>query len=536
MFVKQVKSNLKRGVDVTLGQHTVLVGHNGAGKSSVIQALQLAADGAVRDAEGRDELRTLAAIARFFPADAKDVYATVTLSDDTTHMHWEAKRTKTGLKVGETRRPALVVFPVQKVQDLLASDEKKVRAWLSQNVLGRLTKEVVLGVLSPEEGKQVGRLITQKALELDWNVISAAAKSEATALRRDATVKEKTLDQLSEGAPTPLSEQERDAIKQQLGDLNDQIAAGRDKTQANKDKLEAEVNGLALRYDTLEMEVAQSDTSGGLSPAGVGQLRQMAALIDTHVRTFGSKLCEVCGSDAADGRIVARRGEIAGLLDVHKRATMVLARQDEMAQILEKLQELVPRKEAFTVVDTKALEQQRDAAFSKLAAAQNADQTWATIRAVKAEVGVLRAQANSLVAAAETLARVGQERLQSRISAFEDAVSQFLPQGSNLGVDIDAGRLGFHRGGQIHTALSGGEWSSLLLALAAWETCNNKPPAGAVVVLTPEDRAWDPDTLSAVMDALYSLGDDAYQVILMSTVAPSSYDPDEWTVVPINAR
>ena len=44
MFVKHVKSNIKRGVDVTLGQYTVLVGHNGAGKSSVIQALQLALD------------------------------------------------------------------------------------------------------------------------------------------------------------------------------------------------------------------------------------------------------------------------------------------------------------------------------------------------------------------------------------------------------------------------------------------------------------------------------------------------------------
>lgn len=536
MFVKHVKSNIKRGVDVTLGQYTVLVGHNGAGKSSVIQALQLAADGAVRDAEGRDELRTLGAIARFFPVDLKEVYATAALSDDTTHLHWEAKRTKTGLKVVETRRPATVVFPVQKIQDLLASDEKKVRAWLSQNVLGRLTKEVVTSVLAPDEAKHVSRLITQKALDLDWSVISAAAKSEATSLRRDATVKEKTIDQISEGAPTPLSEAERDAVKKQLDDLNDKIAASRGKSQAEKDKLGAEVERIAQRYDVLEAEIAQADTSGGLSAAEVGQLRQMSALIETHIRSFGSKTCEVCGSDATDGRIVARRGEILSLLDVHKRAATVLARQDELAQILEKLQALVPSWEHFEVVDARPLEQQRDAAVSKLAAAQNAEQTWASIRAVKAEVGTLRAQANSLTAAAETLARVGQERLQASISAFEEAVSQFLPTGATLGADIDAGRLGFRRDGQIHTALSGGEWSSLLLALAAWETCNSTLPAGAVVVLTPEDRAWDPDTLADVMDALYGLGNGTYQVILMSTVPPSKHDPDEWTVERISSR
>lgn len=536
MFVKQVKSNLKRGVDVTLGRYTVLVGHNGAGKSSVIQALQLAADGAVRDAEGREELRTLAALARFFPTDAKEVYATVTLSDDTTHMHWEAKRTKTGLKVGEVRRPAVVVFPVQKVQDLLASDEKKVRAWLSQNVLGRLTKDNVISVLSPEEGKHVSRLITQKGLDLDWNVIAAAAKSEATALRRDATTKEKTIDQLSEGAATPLSEQEREAIKKQLAGLNNEIAAARGKTQADKDRLGVEVQNLAQRYDVLDAEVAQADTSEGLSHSAVSQLRQLSGLIETHVRTFGSKVCEVCGTDAADGRILTRRSEIAGLLDVHKRAVAVLSRQDEMTQLLQKLEVAVPQWRSFEVVDVAPLERRRDELLNSLAAANSAERTWASIRECKAEVGTLRAQANSLTAAAETLARVGQERLEKSIRAFEQAVSQFLPNGEDLGVDIDAGRLGFRRDGQVHTALSGGEWSSLLLALAAWETTHNKPPAGAVVVLTPEDRAWDPDTLAAVMNALYGVGDAHYQVILMSTVPPSRHNPDEWTVVEVSAR
>lgn len=536
MFVKQVKSNLKRGVDVTLGQYTVLVGHNGAGKSSVIQALQLAADGAVRDAEGREELRTLGAIARFFPADTKDVYATVTLSDDSTHLHWEAKRTRSGLKVGETRRPALVVFPVQKVQDLLASDEKKVRAWLSRNVLGSLTKEIVLSVLSPEEGKHVGRLITQKALDLDWNVISAAAKSEATALRRDATVKEKTVDQLSDGAPTPLSDTEREALKTHLAALNDRISEARDKTQAHKDKLDAEVQTLAARYDAIEAEVEQLNANNGLSLAVVGQLRQMSSLIESHIRAFGSKVCEVCGEDASDGRIVTRRNEVLAMLDVHKRATTALLRRDEMQQIADTLRDLVPKWQSFEVVDTKGLERQRDEAISRLAAAQNAEQTWGSIRAAKAEVGALRSQANSLTAAAETLARVGQERLEKSISAFEESVSQFLPRGFDLGVDVEAGRLGFRRNGQIHTALSGGEWSSLLLALAAWETTNNKPPAGSVIVLTPEDRAWDPNTLSSVMNALHGFGDAQYQVILMSTVAPSQYDPDEWTVVEIGAQ
>jgi energy-coupling factor transporter ATP-binding protein EcfA2 len=190
MYIQTVQSNLKMGVHVTLGRFTLLLGRNGAGKSSVVQAIQLAADGLVRDGEGRDELKTAAALARFFPAAEKNVYATATLDDGLTALHWEAKRSKSGsIKVATPGRPVTVVFPVQEVQAVLASDDKKVRAWLSKNVLPAVTQKLVESTLPADQAALIVRLVKQKNLEWDWSVISAAAKAEATLLRRDATVR-----------------------------------------------------------------------------------------------------------------------------------------------------------------------------------------------------------------------------------------------------------------------------------------------------------------------------------------------------------
>jgi ABC-type cobalamin/Fe3+-siderophores transport system ATPase subunit len=550
MYIEKVKSNIKRGVDVRLGQHTVIVGPNGGGKSSVLQALQLAADGTVRDAEGRDELKTAAAIARFFSPSIKELYATATLSDNQTALHWEATRTKTSIKVGACRQPVHVHFPVTRVQSLLAGDEKKVRAWLSQNVLGKLTASKVTGVLTPDEAKAISRLISQKGLELDWSVIAAAAKAEATSLRRDATVKEKTVDQMLEGVSQEFSPEEKAKLSNALEQVNLALAAARESSQEQYDALDRQVRTMATDYDLLaaqeQADVPPAESATGISRAELQTIEKLHAIIAQSLAVCGVAECGVCGTTGVGPAIQARQAQTRAILEENARNSQVQAqlarsnqRKARMQQIQASLETLVPKWQNFKVVDTAPLKKTRDDLMAQIARAQSAEQTWASARAAKAEVGTLRALASTLAAAADTLTTVGQKQLKESIEAFQDAVSNHLP-GEQLGVDIEAGRLGFLRYPEnrgepptLHTALSGAEWSMMVMALCAWDTEKNPPAEGSLVVLTPDDRAWDSHTLARVMNSLYGTGESKYQVIIMSTVMPEELDPDMWTIVTV---
>jgi hypothetical protein len=116
------------------------------------------------------------------------------------------------------------------------------------------------------------------------------------------------------------------------------------------------------------------------------------------------------------------------------------------------------------------------------------------------------------------------ERL--RVS-FIKRVQQFLPESDEFSLTLSEGerevaRFGFVRNGRLHTALSGAEWARLTLALAA-ATVDRK----CLNIITPEDRAFDPATLTQVLLALSTSPE---QIIICSAVEPLTI-PAEWTVI-----
>jgi AAA15 family ATPase/GTPase len=138
-YLMTVTSNIKKGVDCRLGQKTLLVGENGAGKSSVVQAIQLAAAEFVGDGEGRDVIKTYAAISRFFPSRAKKLTSSVVLSNEEQELYWELKRSGQSFSKGERKEPIKVVFPFSEIETALTGNADAVRAWLSKNVIEKVT-------------------------------------------------------------------------------------------------------------------------------------------------------------------------------------------------------------------------------------------------------------------------------------------------------------------------------------------------------------------------------------------------------------
>jgi len=90
--ITRVRSNLKRILDVELDAHHVLiVGDNGAGKTSLLNSIELALTGAVRDIAGRDEIRNTAMLAQLKSdqASARDSLFAEVEFDDGSYARWE---------------------------------------------------------------------------------------------------------------------------------------------------------------------------------------------------------------------------------------------------------------------------------------------------------------------------------------------------------------------------------------------------------------------------------------------------------------
>ena len=150
---------------------------------------------------------------------------------------------------------------------------------------------------------------------------------------------------------------------------------------------------------------------------------------------------------------------------------------------------------------------------------------------MRKEVASARAVADTCTALARTWAEGGEDLITRRKEEFERQVSLWLPEGELFSVDLKAARVGIAQActpDEVRTALSGAEMVRILLAVLSSE---GPEEDSTPFILIPEDRGWDPDTLSRVME---SLADAPHQVILMSTVSPT-HTAEGWTVVPVGA-
>lgn len=516
--VEWVRSTIKGGCDVTLGPKTVIYGPNGSGKSTIVQAIELATKGLVSDMEGREQVKQHTALARLFPSGAEMV-AACGLSDGT-NFEWkmEPKKRGKGFKKPAHSAPKAVRWLVQELRQVLAGGDDKVSTWLEEQVLGSLEESDILRPLPPEVREDVKALMAKTA-DRDFLKLSKAAKDAARRLRTAATRSEKTIDAMVEGVNPPLLDEEREALEAQREELAPKHGA---MTQEEYKSLEAAIQKLASLYSNTQAKMSQLAPVGDDVEVVLNKLTVAVRLIQQHRETFGAgSSCWVCGStsEVPNWQLQAV-SEALGAMGPQVEATQ--ARQQlaqQLSTIEQQLKLRIDAHKAAVVAPNTSVE--REAIIAKLAADDAAKRTWRNAEANRAEVAQSRARADRLTTASKALKAAGKQLLEKRKKAFSDDVSAYLPSGEELGVDLSAARLGLQREDQLHTALSGAEWSRVLLALAS------AGPAGSTpCVLVPEDRAWDRDTLGSVMEALSA---SPVQVIIMSTVKPEPVEG--WTVV-----
>lgn len=276
--------------------------------------------------------------------------------------------------------------------------------------------------------------------------------------------------------------------------------------------------------------------------------------------------CIVCwqpwqpGSDV----LAARRQTISGLLTAYREQEQKISDQASWVQTANtRMQELMRQgntlhqmnvanraaAEAFAaqyqaageeeqeqLVDFSEIDRQINEVMTQLADArkglteiQQTRASWALVRKAQKQIIEAKRESEAAKNLAEEAGSVADALLSQGRAGFVSRVQAFLPPDDEFDVVLKDGKrsvcmFGFRRNGVLHTALSGAEWARLTIALGAAII----PTEGRVLaILTPEERAFDADTLGEVMEALKAAPG---QVILTSPVEPPS--PIEgWTML-----
>lgn len=187
-------------------------------------------------------------------------------------------------------------------------------------------------------------------------------------------------------------------------------------------------------------------------------------------------------------------------------------------------------------VDFSEIDRQINEVMAQLAEArkelteiQQTRASWVLVRKAQKQIIEAKRESEAAKNLAEEAGTVADALLSQGRAGFVRRVQAFLPPDDEFDVVLKDGKrsvcmFGFRRNGVLHTALSGAEWARLTIALGAAII----PTDGRVLaILTPEERAFDADTLGEVMQALKAAPG---QVILTSPVEPPS--PIEgWTML-----
>ena len=531
-YVKKVTSPMKGGVNVELGPKTVLVGRNGGGKSAVLQAAKLAVAGYIDDQDGKDGIRSTAAIAELFPPGA-ELKSTVEMSEGSLFV-WESKRKGKGFskpKPPGGPRKLTPTFPFLELSDLLSGDTTRVKAWLEPLVGLRVSQDELVEALPPmqqEDGRRALEPLVQPQDRVSPVEMAAQLKSKARSNRTKATRTEKDMEDLIKGVPLPLSDAKLEEIRVEMAELERGLG-GSAISPEQYAMIEAELHESIDAYAKLKEKLHELQATMEAEVAGDPARRttglRALSLIERHKELFGSDVCVVCHNREAEIDLAQTRWQ--ALVDENPPPVAQAQYKALLARVESTkldIQGRVTRFKALEVKDLGSLRRRRDELTGMLAVHKANRRLWKQAKAKKMQVATLRAQADLYTALARTWLEWGEDVLKQRVAEFEEKVSAWLPGGESFAVDAVKGRVGLRRGEVIHTALSGAERSRVLLAILS-SVATDGP-----TLLDSGDKAWDPKTLSEVMLALTQA---PHQVVLMSTVDPS-YVPEGWTVVHVS--
>jgi hypothetical protein len=198
----KVSSNLKNGVSTLLSPKTIIVGANRSGKTSILQAIELALSNTVSDLEGRDTVKAVPSIHRVFPHGETRFFSAVEMSDGTV-FEWAHNLTSTKSKKPQiTTAPYEVSFLTRELSAALLGNGATIRKFLFKHVCSTSVWEKVYNALGEDEKVRLKTVFAGMSMDNDPELVASACSSHALKLKKQADVLLKQIEAVTAGHST----------------------------------------------------------------------------------------------------------------------------------------------------------------------------------------------------------------------------------------------------------------------------------------------------------------------------------------------
>ena len=558
-YVAHVRGTVKGGVDTALAPKTLIVGANGAGKSRIVNAVELALSGYASDVVGRPQMRSGSDLSALAPP-GEPLHAVATLSDER-GASFRVER-KPG---GKTARPSHapidglpVVYPAVEVIKALRGSVQSARTFVLRHAGLPITLPGVVEKI-PAKLREGFDALHQRHDNSDpvFALVFArdAAAKEAKRAKGEAKALRESLDQ-GAGAVDRSLPDDTEAARVAVREAAAAYEAARAVPEVvDLHTLYAQAQEALQALQRTEARAAELASLAGQEIAGSGDaakarhaLHTLLSLTASHVPASTTVPCVLCGQtttvDPTDYRARATALVQAGeheqaVLEARRLLVEAQEAQQRAQQRAERL--VMAYREAHAAQEGAEATQDRNAAIQATYAALTTAED--RLRAMQQAQGraeeVARMMRDAVAAEGrcgdmDDLATVCGDLVDDLVKdariGFISRVQQYLPDGDVFDLVLRENKrevcmFGLVRDGALHTALSGAEWARLTLALGA--ACIPEDD-DVLAILTPEERAYDGVTLAAVMRAL---GKAPGQVILTSPIKPRGRTPRGWTII-----
>lgn len=536
-IVEKVESSVKGGVVAQPGAKTLILGRNGRGKSAIVNSIELAGTGAASDVAGRATLAKDADLFMLAPPGAAKVWAQARISGGGTAA-WELEQGHRAKRVGPE-----IAFPLRDARAAILGSPETARKWVL-DVGGDFEWSEVEALVPTSLHKRVNQL------QAGSHPSNSAALIAALEGARERVREENATARISRATPAPSqpppTDEEITSLETVISIWRERNSTGSPITVIKEARVGAEERVAAL---TAKARAIETDLMALPAPVPGGDVRTAAVTVIDALVAAQAHDCAICGgkTDPATLALRAARGRarIEALITVEtKRSDLKVAHAAVLADLGS------ARREVERISTEEARAEKRGGASgpppalpladaeARLRAARDLRAAWSTAKTAEERALAAERESAEWTQVAEALAKALGVLVEKAREAFRLRVQRFLPKTDLFGIDLLDGerevmRIGLLRESGdrmvLHAALSGAEWARVTAALALATA-----PVEGPCVVCPEERAFDPDTLTDVLAAFdEALTDEgAPQVIVTSPVEPTKI-PAGWTVITV---
>lgn len=557
--VSRVFSNLKSPLpggdawSVDLAPKTLLVGSNTSHKSSVIQSVELALAGSADDIVGRSAVADAALLLTLAPDDELGMSATTSDGDMYSYnvKYGDNGKVKKPNHIG----PGPAALTHRMVRDALSGSAATARKAFLSWACDDASLEDVLAHIPSELHAKYRDISEHLGHDKDPIETLLAVAQYANKKQRDASKEAKGAESLLESMgdvadERPTEEQMTRArtaatnLRETLRRAIEASSSGMSREEHDKAVVQAST-ALATWENQRDIALAAIKEAQASVPKLSPTVKPGVEILDVALLN-NIESCPVCSSAVGSEHLIRCRGFYAGQLKNWEALTEAARRSVEATEVeaegaernvfewntkLEHLAGLDVVDQADNPDDALEAQTKLEIANKAVASMEAQVEQWESIARARDRVYSMKAESKDYKSLKDATEGAVGHLLDERVDAFVARVLSHLPGDWAFGIELRDGtrevfRMGLRRGDKLHCALSGAEWAAVTTAIAM--VVSERLADTDVAVLIPEDRAWDPKTLSSVMRAYGSFNG---QVIMASTVKPRGKVPKGWTII-----